>query len=71
MADKRSIARARSAMVRGISPGAQAGEYLREGMHHVREAKHGALSANMEPLWGPPQGSYWYSIAWPHFWKNR
>src|SRR6516164_3322301 len=30
----------------GKSPSTQAGEFVREEMHHIREGKHGARSAN-------------------------
>jgi hypothetical protein len=36
--------RARTAKRRGKSPTTQAGEFVREEMHHIREGKHGARS---------------------------
>ena len=36
--------RARKAKRRGRSPTTQAGEFVREEMHHIREGKHGARS---------------------------
>src|SRR5687767_8331643 len=44
MPEKRTIERARKAKRRGKSPGSQAGEFIREEMHHIREGKHGARS---------------------------
>lgn len=45
MPEKRTVARARKAARRGKAPSTQAGEFVREEMHHVREGKHGARSA--------------------------
>jgi hypothetical protein len=45
MPEKRTIERARRDRRRGKSPSTQAGEFVREEMHHVREGKHGAKSA--------------------------
>src|SRR5687767_15738371 len=45
MPEKRTIERARKAKRRGKSPGSQAGEFVREEMHHIRQGKHGARSA--------------------------
>jgi hypothetical protein len=44
MPEKRTIARARRAKRRGKAPTTQAGEFVREEIHHVREGKHGARS---------------------------
>lgn len=44
MPEKRTIERARSLKRRGESPSTQAGEFVREEIHHVREGKHGARS---------------------------
>jgi hypothetical protein len=45
MPEKRTIERARRAAQAGKSPSTQAGEFVREEIHHVREGKHGARSA--------------------------
>jgi hypothetical protein len=44
MPDKKTLERAREDAREGKSPGTQAGEFVREEMHHVREGKHGAAS---------------------------
>lgn len=44
MPEKRTIQRARRAKAEGKAPTSQAGEFVREEMHHVREGKHGARS---------------------------
>jgi hypothetical protein len=44
MPDKQTIERARRDKRKGKSASAQAGEFVREEMHHVREGKHGARS---------------------------
>ena len=43
--EKETVARARRDAREGISPSTQAGEFVREEMHHIREGKHGARSA--------------------------
>ena len=45
MPEKETIERARADRRAGKSPGTQAGEFVREEMHHIREGKHGARSA--------------------------
>ena len=45
MPEKETVARAREDAREGKSPSTQAGEFVREEMHHVREGKHGAASA--------------------------
>jgi hypothetical protein len=45
MPEKTTIRRARKAKAEGKSASTQAGEYVREEIHHVREGKHGARSA--------------------------
>src|SRR6266852_351854 len=45
MPDKETIRRARRDAAQGKSPSTQAGEFVREEIHHVREGKHGARSA--------------------------
>ena len=44
MPEKRTIKRAARAKRQGKAPSTQAGEFVREEMHHVREGKHGARS---------------------------
>src|SRR5258706_4786716 len=45
MPEKETIARARRDKHQGKSASTQAGEFVREEMHHIREGKHGAASA--------------------------
>jgi len=45
MPDKETIERAREDAREGKSLSTQAGEFVREEIHHVREGKHGARSA--------------------------
>ena len=45
MPDKETLERAREDAREGKSPSTQAGEFVREEMHHIREGKHGAASA--------------------------
>ncbi len=44
MPEKRTIERAREDKREGKAPTTQAGEFVREEMHHIREGKHGARS---------------------------
>jgi hypothetical protein len=44
MPEKETIERARRDKRRGMSPSSQAGEFVREEIHHVRRGKHGARS---------------------------
>jgi hypothetical protein len=44
MPEKKTIKRARKAARKGKAPTTQAGEFVREEIHHVREGKHGARS---------------------------
>ena len=44
MPEKETIERAKRDKREGKSPSTQAGEFVREEMHHVREGKHGARS---------------------------
>ena len=44
MPEKETIRRARKDAREGKSPSTQAGEFVREEIHHVREGKHGARS---------------------------
>jgi Family of unknown function (DUF6496) len=45
MPDEETIQRARKDEEEGKSPSTQAGEFVREEIHHIREGKHGAQSA--------------------------
>ena len=44
MPEKETIRRAREDKRSGKAPTTQAGEFVREEMHHIREGKHGARS---------------------------
>ncbi len=44
MPEKTTLERARNAKRKGKAPSTQAGEFVREEIHHVREGKHGARS---------------------------
>src|SRR5207253_6335 len=44
MPEKETIERARRDKQQGKAPSTQAGEFVREEMHHIREGKHGAAS---------------------------
>jgi hypothetical protein len=44
MPEKKTVERARRAKRQGKAPSTQAGEFVREEIHHVREGKHGARS---------------------------
>lgn len=44
MPEKQTMERAREDAREGKSPSTQAGEFVREEMHHIREGKHGAAS---------------------------
>ena len=44
MPEKKTIERARRDKAQGKAPTTQAGEFVREEMHHIREGKHGARS---------------------------
>src|SRR4029453_6143412 len=44
MPEQETIERARQDQREGKSPSTQAGEFVREEMHHIREGKHGARS---------------------------
>src|SRR6266852_1269259 len=45
MPEKRTLERAREDKRQGKAPSTQAGEFVREEIHHIREGKHGARSA--------------------------
>jgi hypothetical protein len=44
MPEKKTLERAKEAKRKGKSPSSQAGEFIREEIHHIREGKHGASS---------------------------
>jgi hypothetical protein len=44
MPEQKTMERARHDKEQGKSPSTQAGEFVREEMHHIREGKHGAQS---------------------------
>jgi hypothetical protein len=44
MPEKATLERARRDKRQGKSPSTQAGEFVREEIHHIREGKHGAVS---------------------------
>ncbi len=44
MPEKETLERAREDAREGKSPSTQAGEFVRDEMHHIREGKHGAAS---------------------------
>ena len=45
MPEEETVQRADEKKRRGAAPSTQAGEFVREEIHHVREGKHGARSA--------------------------
>lgn len=45
MPDQETLRRTRRDAEKGKSPSTQAGEFVREQIHHIREGKHGARSA--------------------------
>lgn len=45
MPERETLRRARRDKREGKAPSTQAGEFIREEMHHIREGKHGAQSA--------------------------
>jgi hypothetical protein len=45
MPEEETLERAREDEAEGKSPSTQAGEFVREEIHHVREGKHGARSS--------------------------
>jgi hypothetical protein len=45
MPEKETVERARRKRREGKAPSTQAGEFVREEIHHIREGKHGARSA--------------------------
>src|SRR5919109_2374171 len=70
MPEKETVERAREDAREGKAPSTQAGEFVREEMHHIREGKHGARSTKQAiaiglskarragvPLGPPPKGA--------------
>src|SRR5690348_15832913 len=53
MPEKETIRRARQDARQGKSPTTQAGEFVREEIHHVREGKHGVKNAKQAIAIGP------------------
>jgi hypothetical protein len=45
MPDQKTLDRARKDAREGKGPSTQAGEFVREEIHHIRQGKHGAASA--------------------------
>src|SRR5258708_6067364 len=45
MPEKKTMQRARQDKAAGKAPSTQAGEFVREEMHHIRQGKHGARSS--------------------------
>lgn len=45
MPEKKTLERAKKAKKEGKAPTTQAGEFIREEIHHIREGEHGARSA--------------------------
>ena len=45
MPERETLERAEQDKEEGKSPSTQAGEFVREEIHHIREGKHGAASA--------------------------
>ena len=45
MPDSKTVKKAKEDAREGKAPSTQAGEFVREEMHHIREGKHGARSA--------------------------
>src|SRR4051812_48961716 len=60
MPDQETLERAREDAREGKAPSTQAGEFVREEMHHIREGKHGAASTKQAIAIGlsktPPAG---------------
>ena len=57
MPEKKTIAKARRAARKGKAPSTQAGEFVREEIHHIREGKHGARSAKQAIAIGLIEGA--------------
>src|SRR3981081_4923186 len=56
MPEKKTVERARRAKRQGKAPSTQAGEFVREEMHHIREGKHGAASTKQAIAIGLSKG---------------
>ena len=52
MPERATVRRARKDKRQGKAPSTQAGEFVREEIHHVREGKHGARSAKQAIAFG-------------------
>jgi len=57
MPEKETLERAEQDKREGKSPSTQAGEFVREEIHHIREGKHGAASAKHRAFQDTPGGS--------------
>jgi hypothetical protein len=57
MPQQEVIERAKRDKEEGKSPSTQAGEFVREGMHHIREGKHGAANTNQVMAIGISKGA--------------
>jgi hypothetical protein len=56
MPERETVERAREDAREGKSPSTQAGEFVREEIHHVREGKHGASASQCDRAFeGPPR----------------
>src|SRR5262249_9253051 len=53
MPERETLERARRDKHQGKSPSVQAGEFVREAMHHVRHAKHGPRPPKQQAALGP------------------
>jgi hypothetical protein len=56
MPEKETLERAEQDEREGKSPSTQAGEFVREEIHHIREGKHGAASPKQAIAIGAFQG---------------
>jgi hypothetical protein len=56
MPEPATIRRAREDKRQGKSPSTQAGEFVREEIHHIREGKHGARSTKQAIAIGLSKG---------------
>ena len=63
MPEKQTIKRAQRAQHEGKSPSTQAGEFVREEIHHIREGKHGRAR--------PSKRSNWFVQGAPRRCKSR
>jgi len=60
MPERETIERAREDAREGQSPSTQAGEFVREEVHHIREGKHGAASTKQASLTMPALSSTFF-----------